>query len=73
MPAPSAGVWTGRNRPHRKDRAWVQAWSPEQIANRLKFDFPNDESQLARVRPARARTSGLAVEIAAEITPHPTM
>jgi transposase-like protein len=36
--------WTGRNKPHRKDRAWVQAWSPEQIANRIKLDFPDDES-----------------------------
>jgi hypothetical protein len=24
--------WTGNNKPHRKDRAWVRAWSPEQIA-----------------------------------------
>ncbi len=36
--------WTGRNKPHRKDRAWVRAWSPEQIANRIKVDFPDDES-----------------------------
>jgi IS30 family transposase len=36
--------WTGNNKPHRKDRAWVQAWSPEQIANRIKVDFPDDES-----------------------------
>ena len=36
--------WTGNNKPHRKDRAWVWAWSPEQIANRVKFDFPDDES-----------------------------
>ncbi|MGW7283846.1 IS30 family transposase [Streptomyces sp. NPDC054844] len=41
---PSTGAWTGRNKPHRKDRAWVQAWSPEQIANRIKVDFPDDES-----------------------------
>ena len=39
-----AGPWTGRNKPHRKDRAWVRAWSPEQIANRLPIDFPDDES-----------------------------
>lgn len=26
---PAAGRWAGRNKPHRKDRAWVQAWSPE--------------------------------------------
>ena len=36
--------FTGRNKPHRKDRAWVRAWSPEQIANRIKIDFPDDES-----------------------------
>lgn len=36
--------WTGNNKPHRRDRAWVQAWSPEQIANRIKLDFPDDES-----------------------------
>src|SRR3954471_16254727 len=26
---PAVGPWTGRNKPHRKDRAWVRAWSPE--------------------------------------------
>jgi IS30 family transposase len=41
---PQPPRWTGNNKPHRKDRAWVQAWSPEQIANRIKFDFPDDES-----------------------------
>ena len=41
---PVATAWTGRNKPHRKDRAWVRAWSPEQIANRLPLDFPDDES-----------------------------
>lgn len=32
------------NKPHRADRRWSKAWSPEQISNRLKLDFPDDES-----------------------------
>jgi IS30 family transposase len=34
----------GRNKPHRGDRRWVTAWSPEQIAQRLPVDFPDDDS-----------------------------
>jgi IS30 family transposase len=41
---PDGPVWKGRNKPHRGDRAWVEAWSPEQIANRLPVEFPDDES-----------------------------
>jgi len=37
---PLGPEWKGRNKPHRGDRRWVEAWSPEQIANRLKADFP---------------------------------
>ena len=36
--------WKGRNKPRRADRRWASAWSPEQIANRLPIDFPDDES-----------------------------
>ena len=36
--------WKGLNKPHRQDRRWVKAWSPEQISNRLPIDFPDDES-----------------------------
>jgi IS30 family transposase len=41
---PRGPEWKGRNKPHRGDRRWAQAWSPEQIANRLPLDFPEDES-----------------------------
>jgi transposase, IS30 family len=39
---PAGPKWQGRNKPHRGDRRWVQAWSPEQIAQRLPVDFPDD-------------------------------
>lgn len=41
---PQPPRFTGRNKPHRKDRQWSLAWSPEQISNRLKVDFPEDKS-----------------------------
>jgi IS30 family transposase len=41
---PETPAWKGRGKPHRQDRQWVMAWSPEQISERLKVDFPNDES-----------------------------
>jgi IS30 family transposase len=36
--------WVGRRQGRRRDRRWGVAWSPEQISNRLKVDFPDDES-----------------------------
>jgi IS30 family transposase len=41
---PQTPVWKGLNKPHRQDRRWSTAWSPEQIANRLEVDFPDDGS-----------------------------
>jgi IS30 family transposase len=41
---PEAARWKGRNKPRRQDRRWAAAWSPEQISNRLKVDFPDDGS-----------------------------
>jgi IS30 family transposase len=34
----------GRRHSRRADRRWAKAWSPEQISNRLRVDFPDDET-----------------------------
>jgi hypothetical protein len=38
---PQQAPFKGRNKPHRGDR---HGWSPEQIADRLQIDFPEDKS-----------------------------
>jgi IS30 family transposase len=42
VPGPPT-TWKGLNKPHRADRRWATAWSPEQISRRLVVDFPDDE------------------------------
>ena len=36
--------WKGRRHGRRADRRWGRSWSPEQISNRLRLDFPDDAS-----------------------------
>jgi IS30 family transposase len=43
-PAGPLGRARRAGRGHDRPRRWVRAWSPEQIANRLRVDFPDDES-----------------------------
>lgn len=37
-------VWKKRRAVHRQSHRWSMAWSPEQIAQRLKVDFPGNPS-----------------------------
>ena len=39
-----AVAWKGRRHGRRQHRRWAKAWSPEQIARRLRIDFPGDET-----------------------------
>jgi IS30 family transposase len=44
-PVPGPEVrFIGRRHGRRADRRWAKAWSPEQISNRLRVDYPDDEA-----------------------------
>src|SRR5919202_785009 len=34
--------WKGRRHGRRQNRRWGMAWSPQQIAGRLRLDYPGD-------------------------------
>ena len=67
VPGPEV-KWTGRRHGRRADRRWATSWSPEQISNRLRIDFPDNEvcADLSRghlpgglcARPRRAAAGG---------------
>jgi transposase, IS30 family len=43
VPGPTVR-WIGRRHGRRQDRRWAKSWSPERISNRLRADFPDDDS-----------------------------
>ena len=43
IPGPAV-PWKGRRHGPRQNRRWAAAWSPQQIAQRLRHDFPGDEA-----------------------------
>ena len=43
VPGPAV-AWKGRRHGRRQHRRWASAWSPQQIARRLRLDFPGDEA-----------------------------
>ena len=40
VPGPNVGSWSGRRHGRRQDRHWATSWSPQQIAHRLRIEYP---------------------------------
>ena len=49
--------WVGRRHGRRQDRRWAASWSPEQIANRLRVDFPMMSPCGYRTKPFTRRST----------------
>ena len=43
VPGPAVR-WKGRRHGRRQERRWATAWSPQQIAHRLRLDFTHDDA-----------------------------
>ena len=43
-------AWKGRRHGPRQPRRWASAWSPKQIAHRLRIDYPGDGSEDTTMR-----------------------
>ena len=44
VPGPHVGSWRGRRHGRRQDRPWATSWSPQQIAHRIRIEYPDDAS-----------------------------
>ena len=52
-------VWNGRRHGPRQHRRWARAWSPEQIAHRLRIDYPGCQWRSKKGPPRRCKKGPL--------------
>ena len=67
-------AWRGRRQGPRKDRRWGQCWSPEQISQRLRLDFPEQLSRVVdeKVKHQAATLSSVVV-VSSSVTLMPSL